>query len=148
MVVSIFLNPTQFAPDEDLDVYPKTLEKDLELCEANGVDLVFAPGPQEMYPQNTESLMTINLHSLTDTLCGKSRPGHFPGVCTAVAKLFNIVQPDEAFFGAKDFQQSVIIQQMVNDLNIPVNITVCPIVRESDGLAMSSRNARLSRKRN
>ena len=144
VVVSIFLNPTQFAPDEDLDTYPKTLENDLKLCEISGVDLVFAPSPEEMYPKKTAGLTTVNIRNLTDTLCGKSRPGHFPGVCTVVAKLFNTVQPDEAFFGAKDFQQAVIIQQMVDDLNIPVKIIVCPIVRESDGLAMSSRNARLS----
>ena len=144
VAVSIFLNPTQFAQDEDLDTYPKTLENDLKLCDAAGVDLVFAPNPEEMYPHKTSGLTTINLRGLPDTLCGKSRPAHFPGVCTVVAKLFNIIQPDEAFFGAKDFQQAVIIQQMVDDLNIPVDIIVCPIIRESDGLAMSSRNARLS----
>ena len=143
VVVSIFLNPTQFASDEDLDTYPKTLENDLKLCDTSGVDLVFAPSVTEMYPHKTEDLTTINPRNLLDTLCGKSRPGHFPGVCLAVAKLFNIVTPDEAFFGAKDFQQTVIIQQMVDDLNIPVKIIVCPIVREPDGLAMSSRNARL-----
>jgi pantoate--beta-alanine ligase len=144
VAVSIFLNPTQFAPEEDLDGYPKTLENDLKLCEANGVDLVFAPGVEEMYPHKIVAEPTINLRGLSDRLCGKSRPTHFPGVCTVVAKLFGIVSPDEAFFGAKDFQQVVIIQQMVDGLNIPVDIIVCPIVRESDGLAMSSRNALLS----
>lgn len=145
VVVSIFLNPKQFTPGEDLDTYPKTLENDLKLCSAAGVDLVFAPDVREMYPDKIcAGATTINLRGLPERLCGKNRPAHFSGVCLAVAKLFNIVTPDEAFFGAKDFQQTVIIQQMIDDLNIPVKIIVCPTVRQPDGLAMSSRNALLT----
>ncbi|MCK5113237.1 MAG: pantoate--beta-alanine ligase [Phycisphaerae bacterium] len=144
VAVSIFINPTQFAPGEDLDTYPKTLDDDLKLCEAAGVDLVFAPGVEKMYPREIAADTTVTVSNLPDTLCGKSRPGHFAGVCTVVAKLFNIVQPDEAFFGAKDFQQAAIIRQMVADLNLPVDIIICPIIREADGLAMSSRNVRLT----
>ena len=144
-VVSVFVNPIQFCAGEDLDQYPRTLENDTLLCEQNGVDIVFAPTPTEMYG----SQIQLNSNYLTnvvppyfyvDKLCGKSRVGHFDGVCTVVTKLFNIVQPDYAFFGQKDAQQLIIIQKMVKDLNIPVEIVPCPIVREESGIALSSRN--------
>ena len=142
IVISIFVNPTQFGPSEDLESYPRTLETDLAGCEARGVDLVFAPGAEEMYPCKPLTGVAVDL--LARTLCGRSRPWHFPGVCAVVAKLFNIVQPDRAYFGAKDFQQAAIIKRMAADLNFPVRIVVCPTVREADGLAMSSRNAYLT----
>jgi len=139
---SIFVNPTQFGPNEDFSRYPRDLEKDLALLERDGVDLVFVPSVEEMYPQ--QSVTWVAVEGLSDRLCGKSRPGHFRGVATVVAKLFNIVEPDIAFFGQKDAAQVAIIRRMVRDLNMPVQIEVCPIVREPDGLAMSSRNAYLS----
>jgi pantoate--beta-alanine ligase len=142
VIVTIFVNPAQFAPGEDLDKYPRTLEADCHYCEKLGADLVFAPSPEEMYP--TEQLTWVDVHKLTDLLCGAKRPGHFRGVTTVCAKLFNIVQPDVACFGQKDAQQALVIQRMVADLNMPLEIRICPIVREPDGLAMSSRNQYLS----
>jgi len=139
---SIFVNPTQFGPNEDFSRYPRDLEKDLALLERDGVDLVFVPSVEEMYPQ--QSVTWVAVEGLSDRLCGKSRPGHFRGVATVVAKLFNIVEPDIAFFGQKDAAQVAIIRRMVRDLNMPVAIEACPIVREPDGLALSSRNAYLS----
>ncbi len=141
-VVSIFVNPTQFGPSEDYDKYPRTLEKDLQALAPYGVDLVFAPHVEEMYPQGFQTQVLVG--GLTELWEGRSRPGHFAGVTTVVAKLFNIVQPHLAYFGHKDYQQSVVIQQMVRDLDMPVQIRVCPTVREEDGLALSSRNAYLS----
>lgn len=148
-VVSVFVNPIQFCPGEDLDKYPRTLDKDTELCNKAGVDMVFAPSPKEMYGEghimsNDFLTYVIPPFFYTDKLCGKSRVGHFDGVCTVVNKLFNIVQPDYAFFGEKDRQQLIIIKKMVHDLNIPVEIIGCPIVREESGLALSSRNKYLS----
>jgi pantoate--beta-alanine ligase len=142
VVVSIFVNPTQFGPTEDLNRYPRPFEKDLEICRKHGVDVVFAPTAAEMYPR--ENLTWVTVEKLTDRLCGASRPGHFRGVATVCTKLFNIVGPDVAFFGQKDAQQSLVIQRMVADLNMPLEIVVCPTVREPDGLAMSSRNQYLS----
>jgi len=142
LILSIFVNPTQFGPNEDLDSYPRDLDRDLELAATVGVDLVYAPLPQDVYPQGYAT--TVNVNGLTETLCGASRPKHFEGVTTVVNKLFNIIQPDTAFFGQKDFQQLAVIRKMVNDLNIPVEIVGLPIVREEDGLAMSSRNVNLS----
>ena len=150
VVVSVFVNPIQFGPAEDYDKYPRTLENDTELCNKEGVDLVFAPSPSEMYGENIR-LSNDNLTYVcppffyVNKLCGKSRVGHFDGVCTVVLKLFNIVQPDCAFFGQKDAQQVVIIRKMVKDLNVPVEIIQCPIVREESGLALSSRNKYLSK---
>ncbi len=148
-VVSIFVNPIQFCAGEDLDKYPRTLQEDVKLCENAGVDIVFAPSPKEMYGEghilsNDFLTYVVPPYFYTDKLCGKSRVGHFDGVCTVVNKLFNIVQPDFAFFGEKDRQQLIIIQKMVRDLNIPVEIVPCPIVREESGLALSSRNKYLS----
>lgn len=147
-IVSVFVNPTQFGPSEDLDKYPKSLERDLELCKNAGADLVFAPAPTEMYGEGptTNDFLTyvVPPYFYVDKLCGKSRVGHFDGVCTVVTKLFNIVQPDYAFFGQKDAQQLIIIKKMVKDLNIPIEIVSCPIVRDKDGLALSSRNKYLS----
>lgn len=142
VVVSVFVNPLQFGPDEDYEAYPRDIERDGAICEAHGADAVFHPSPEEMYlpAHNTYVVM----ETLTDALCGASRPGHFRGVCTVVTKLFNIVQPDQAFFGQKDAQQLAIIRRMVADLNMNVRIIGCPIVREDDGLAKSSRNAYLS----
>jgi pantoate--beta-alanine ligase len=142
VVVSIFLNPTQFAPSEDLSTYPRSIEADLAACQGRGAELVFMPDVETMYPGGAATTVTVS--GLTDTLCGQSRPTHFAGVCTIVAKLFNIVAPDKAFFGQKDYQQLAIISQMVRDLDMPVQIASCPIVREPDGLAMSTRNQRLS----
>lgn len=138
VVVSIFVNPTQFGPSEDLNRYPRPLGRDLELCGEAGVDLVFHPQPAIVYPPNYRTFVEVT--GLQDVLCGTSRPGHFRGVATVVLKLFNLVQPDRAYFGQKDAQQVRIIQQMVRDLNLPVEIRVCPIVREADDLALSSRN--------
>ena len=138
VVVSIFVNPAQFGPSEDFTRYPRPLEKDLELCAAERVDLVFAPEPAEVYPPGYRTY--VEVQELQDVLCGASRPGHFRGVCTVVLKLFNMVGPDVAYFGQKDAQQARIIRQMVRDLNVPVRVEVCPIVREPDGLALSSRN--------
>jgi pantoate--beta-alanine ligase len=141
VAASIFVNPLQFGLNEDLAKYPRTFDRDRELLEREGVDFIFAPGVEEMYPAGAVTYVTVE--SLSDKLCGRSRPGHFRGVTTVVSKLFNIVEPDRAFFGQKDAAQTTIIRRMVCDLNIPVQIVVCPIVREPDGLAMSSRNAYL-----
>jgi pantoate--beta-alanine ligase len=138
VVASIFVNPTQFGPNEDLTRYPRTLQVDLELCQAEGADLVFTPTPEAIYPPGFRTFVEIG--ELQDVLCGASRPGHFRGVATVVLKLFNIVQPDVAYFGQKDAQQARIIDQMVKDLDVPIRVRVCPIVREPDGLALSSRN--------
>jgi len=148
-VVSVFVNPIQFGPSEDLDKYPRTLDADAEMCKNAGVDIVFAPSPKEMYGEghimsNDFLTYVIPPYFYVDKLCGKSRIGHFDGVCTVVNQLFNIVQPDFAFFGQKDAQQLIIIRKMVNDLNIPVEIISCPIVREESGLALSSRNKYLN----
>ncbi len=142
IVMSIFVNPLQFGPSEDLDEYPRDLERDLAFAEERGVDLVFAPDDRELYP--TEPTAVVTPKRLADRLCGLSRPGHFEGVLTVVAKLLGIVQPDVSVFGQKDFQQAVLIRRMAEDLNIPGAIEVGPTVREADGLAMSSRNAYLS----
>jgi len=142
VVVSIYVNPTQFGPGEDFGQYPRTLEADARGCQQAGVDLLFLPSDAEMYAPGDQT--RVRPGRLAETLCGPFRPGHFEGVCTVVAKLFNIVQPDVAYFGRKDAQQAVIIRRMVADLAMPMRIEVCPIVREADGLAMSSRNARLS----
>lgn len=142
VVVSIFVNPIQFGPTEDLDSYPRDLEKDSALCEATGADLIFHPEPEEMYPEGFCSC--VNMSVLTEELCGLSRPIHFRGVCTVVSKLFHIVTPDRAYFGQKDAQQLAIIKRMVLDLNMDVEVIGCPIVREEDGLAKSSRNTYLS----
>ena len=141
VVVSIFVNPTQFGENEDLSSYPRDLNRDKTLCESHGVDLIFTPSPNEMYH---DKKAFVNIVELSDTLCGVRRPIHFQGVCTVVAKLFNIIQPTNAYFGEKDAQQLAIIRKMVFDLNFPVNIIGVPIVRESDGLAKSSRNTYLS----
>lgn len=142
VVASIFVNPTQFNRAEDLEHYPRTLDQDLEVCRAAGVDLVFAPSPAEMYPQ--EPRTWVDVPALAEHLCGPGRPGHFRGVATAVMKLFQIVQPDRAYFGEKDAQQLAIIRCMVKDLDVPVTIMPVPTVREPDGLAMSSRNRHLT----
>ncbi len=142
VVVSIFVNPTQFGPNEDIDKYPRPFEADIEICKTSGVNAVFAPSVNEMYPQ--QNLTWVTVEKLSEPLCGKSRPGHFRGVATVCMKLFNIVQPDVAFFGQKDAQQSIIIKRMTADLNLPMRIVVCPTVREPDGLAMSSRNKYLN----
>lgn len=142
VVVSIFVNPTQFGPNEDYSKYPRTLDADRSVCAAAGANLIFAPSADEMYPTNAAAF--VDVAKLGDALCGASRPGHFRGVCTVVLKLFNIVAPDVAYFGAKDYQQARIIQQMVCDLNVPVIVKVEPTVREADGLALSSRNRYLS----
>ena len=171
VVVSIFVNPTQFAPTEDIDKYPRTLDADAAGCRKSGVDIIFAPAAAEMYPVRDnksgksdlkssgaaskaivsngmypqQNLSWVNVEKLAEPLCGKSRPGHFRGVATVCAKLFNIVQPDVVFFGQKDAQQSIVIQRLVADLNMPLKVVVCPTVREKDGLAMSSRNRYLSK---
>jgi pantoate--beta-alanine ligase len=140
--MSIFVNPLQFAPNEDLAKYPRDAMRDAGLAEAQGVDLLFLPSDGEMYPSTVPATRVI-APELTNRLCGQFRPGHFEGVLTVVAKLFNIVQPDVAVFGQKDFQQSLLIRRMVRELDFPIEIEVSPIVRESDGLAMSSRNVYL-----
>lgn len=142
VVVSIFVNPMQFGENEDLGSYPRNFERDCEICEKLGADLVFNPDPSEMYTSEFSSF--VDMSGLTENLCGKSRPTHFRGVCTVVTKLFNIVQPDRAYFGQKDAQQLAIIKRMVADLNMDIEIIGCPIVRESDGLAKSSRNTYLN----
>lgn len=142
VVVSIFVNPTQFGPTEDFAKYPRDLSGDSEQAAKAGVDVIFHPQPEDMYPAGYSSFIEIN--GITQKLCGLSRPGHFRGVATVVAKLFNIIQPDKAFFGQKDAQQVLVLKRMVTDLNMNVTLEVVPIVREEDGLAMSSRNAFLS----
>lgn len=141
VAVSIFVNPTQFGPNEDFGKYPRSLDRDRQLLESEHVDLLFTPTVEEMYPKGATTWVTVE--GLSEKLCGRSRPGHFRGVTTVVSKLFHIVVPDFAFFGQKDAAQATIIRRMVRDLDFPVEINVCPIVREADGLAMSSRNAYL-----
>jgi pantoate--beta-alanine ligase len=141
VAASIFVNPMQFGPNEDLAKYPRSFERDRELLEKEGVELLFAPSVEEMYPAGAVTWVTVE--GLSSKLDGRSRPGHFRGVTTVVAKLFHIVEPDAAFFGQKDAAQVAIVRRMVRDLNLPVEIVACPIVREPDGLAMSSRNAYL-----
>lgn len=142
VVVSIFVNPTQFGPGEDFERYPRPFEKDAQLCQTYGAQAIFAPSPAEMYPR--ANLTWVTVEKLTEPLCGRSRPGHFRGVTTVCIKLFNIVGADVAFFGQKDAQQAIVIRRMAVDLNMPLEIVVCPTVREPDGLAMSSRNRYLS----
>ena len=142
VVVSIFVNPTQFGPGEDLDRYPRDFARDEKLCASLGVDLLFHPEPDEMYPSGFET--TISVGGLAQGLCGRRRPTHFQGVCTVVCKLFTILNPDRAYFGQKDAQQLEVIRRMTTDLNLPVAVVGCPIVREADGLAKSSRNNYLS----
>jgi len=142
VVVSIFVNPTQFGPGEDLEKYPRPFEKDVQVCERCGAHAIFAPSAEEMYPRKNSTWVTVE--KLTEPLCGRFRPGHFRGVTTVCTKLFNIVGADVAFFGQKDAQQATVIRRMVADLNMPLEIVVCPTVREPDGLAMSSRNQYLS----
>ncbi len=142
VVVSIFVNPIQFGFGEDFKKYPRDLKRDANLCRKEGVDAIFYPNAKNMYGNNYGTYITVS--RLSEVLCGKSRPGHFKGVATVVAKLFNIVQPDKAYFGQKDAQQAIIIKKMVEDLNMPLKIKVMPTVREKDGLAMSSRNAYLN----
>ncbi len=142
VVVSIFVNPTQFGPKEDFKKYPRPIKKDLQICRANGVALVFNPSVKQMY--HSGNLTSVNVGKITEPLCGRCRPGHFRAVATICAKLFNIVQPDIAFFGQKDAQQAIVIKQMVTDLDMPLKIVVCPTIREPDGLAVSSRNKYLN----
>jgi len=142
VAASIFVNPTQFGPNEDLANYPRSFDRDRDMLEREGVELLFAPTAEEMYPGGTVTWVTVE--GLSDKLDGRSRPGHFRGVTTVVAKLFHAVEPDAAFFGQKDAAQVAVIRRMVRDLNMAVEIVVCPIVREADGLAMSSRNAYLT----
>jgi pantoate--beta-alanine ligase len=142
VVMSIFVNPLQFGPNEDFAKYPRDLARDAQMASEHGVDLLFAPTVEEMYPKPMKT--SVHVADITDQLCGGSRPGHFAGVATVVSKLFHIVQPDSAFFGLKDAQQVAVLSKMVEDLNMPVQIVPCPIVREPDGLALSSRNVFLS----
>jgi pantoate--beta-alanine ligase len=142
VVMSIFVNPIQFGPNEDLDSYPRDLQRDEDLASTAGVDVIFYPSAKEMYPEGFATY--VNVEGLTEKLCGAKRPGHFKGVTTVVAKLFGIVKPDMAYFGQKDAQQAIVIKKMVEDLNMDVGIKVLPIAREKDGLAMSSRNKYLS----
>ncbi len=143
VVMSIFVNPLQFGPQEDFAIYPRDLERDLELARPEGVDYVFVPDEKEMYPEGYSTYVEV-AGPLTEKMCGRSRPGHFRGVTTVVMKLFQIVQPTRAYFGQKDAQQALVIKRMARDLNVPVEIVTCPIVREADGLALSSRNVYLS----
>jgi pantoate--beta-alanine ligase len=143
LVMSLFVNPTQFGPNEDFDKYPRDIDGDMAKAERSGVDIVFSPSPEGMYPDGFQS--SVKVEKITQFLCGKSRPGHFEGVTTVVAKLFNIIKPHFAMFGQKDFQQLAVIRRMVNDLNMDIQIIDVPTVREDDGLAMSSRNKYLSR---
>jgi len=142
VVVSIFVNPTQFGPREDLENYPKPFEADLDICDKAGVDVVFAPAPEQMYP--VENLTWVTVERLTEPLCGRGRATHFRGVTTVCTKLFNIVGPDVAYFGQKDAQQAMVVRRMVADLNMPLEIGVCPTVREPSGLAVRSRNRYLT----
>lgn len=142
VVVSDFVNPTQFGANEDLSSYPRDIERDAALCEAAGADIIFHPEPEEMY--YPDKCTFVDMDKLTKGLCGKTRPVHFSGVCTVVSKLFNIVTPDRAYFGQKDAQQLAVIKRMVRDLNFDITVVGCPIVREADGLALSSRNTYLS----
>ena len=141
-VATIFVNPTQFGPHEDFTRYPRTLDADVEMCRAAGADLIFTPPVSAMYAESAQTLVRVG--GLAEVLEGSHRPGHFDGVSTVVAKFFHIIEPDRAYFGQKDFQQQLIIRQMVADLDLPVEIMTCPIIREADGLAMSSRNRYLS----
>lgn len=144
-VTSLYVNPLQFAPGEDLERYPRDLAADQALCEAAGSDILFAPADAEVYPEGVDRHLTVvSVRPLSGLLCGRTRPTHFDGVSTVVAKLLNLVAPDRAYFGQKDYQQALIIKTMVRDLNFPVAVRVCPTVREADGLAMSSRNAYLT----
>jgi len=142
VVVSIFVNPTQFGPSEDFKNYPRPVNDDLNICQKNGVDIVFHPSVEQMYPH--QNLTWVNVEKITDPLCGRLRPNHFRGVATVCTKLFNIVAPDIAFFGQKDAQQAAVIKQIVADLNMPLEIVICPTIREPDGLAISSRNKYLN----
>ncbi len=144
VIVSIFVNPTQFGPNEDLDKYPRQLKQDVEICKANGAGLVFTPSSNEIYPEDKHLTYVVPSEYYQSKLCGLTRKGHFNGVATIVLKLFNIVAPDQAFFGLKDAQQLIIIKKMCRDLDVPVKIVECPIVRDNDGLALSSRNAYLT----
>ncbi|MBQ5624302.1 MAG: pantoate--beta-alanine ligase, partial [Phascolarctobacterium sp.] len=143
VIVSVFVNPTQFAPNEDLDAYPRTLEADCVLAEKMGADIVFAPSPKEMYPSEDDTWVEVT-GDITKVLCGRSRPIHFRGVTTVVTKLFNLAQPDRAYFGQKDAQQVEVLKRMVKDLFFNIQLRIMPIVREKDGLAKSSRNTYLS----
>lgn len=142
VIISIFVNPIQFGVNEDLDCYPRNMERDTQLCKDAGVDVIFFPSVEEMYPQGFSSF--VDMSHVTETLCGSKRPGHFRGVCTVVMKLFNISGADNAYFGQKDAQQLAVIKRMTKDFNLSVNVVGLPIVREKDGLAMSSRNSYLS----
>lgn len=142
VVVSIFVNPTQFCPGEDFEKYPRPVDADLQICRESGVDVVFTPTTQQMYGKN--NLTWVSVEKLTEPFCGRFRPGHFRGVTTVCAKLFNIVAPDLAYFGQKDAQQAIVIKKMVADLNMPLRIVICPTVRHQDGLAVSSRNQYLT----
>lgn len=142
VIVSVFVNPTQFGPNEDYDSYPRNIEKDMELCESAGAAAVFNPEPSEMYFDNRST--TVSVSGLTGVLCGARRPGHFNGVCLVITKFFNIVKPDRAYFGQKDAQQVAVLKRMVRDLSFDVEIVPCPIIREEDGLAKSSRNTYLN----
>ncbi|MCX8130224.1 MAG: pantoate--beta-alanine ligase [Clostridia bacterium] len=142
-VLSIYVNPTQFGVNEDFSKYPRDMDRDSKIAEEAGVDVIFAPSDKEMYPEDYKSYVTVE--GITEKLCGKSRPGHFKGVTTVVAKLFNIVEPDNAYFGQKDAQQVIVVKKMVKDLNMNLKIVICPIIREQDGLAMSSRNVYLGK---
>ncbi|WP_294404715.1 pantoate--beta-alanine ligase [uncultured Clostridium sp.] len=142
VIVSVFVNPTQFGPNEDYDSYPRNIEKDMELCKNAGAAAVFNPEPSEMYFDNKST--TVSVSGLTEVLCGARRPGHFNGVCLVITKFFNIIKPDRAYFGQKDAQQVAVLKRMVRDLSFDVEIVPCPIIREDDGLAKSSRNTYLS----
>ncbi|MHC4423127.1 MAG: pantoate--beta-alanine ligase [Planctomycetota bacterium] len=144
VIVSIFVNPTQFVPGEDYEKYPRPIDEDLDICRKTGVDVVFVPTKEQMYDK--ENLTWVNVEKLTEPLCGRFRPGHFRGVTTICAKLFNIIEPDVAFLGQKDAQQAIVIKRMVADLNMLLEIVICPTVRQPDGLAVSSRNQYLSEK--